>query len=124
MTIQLIEYERDGDNVRFTVSSKELEEHGWKRSKSSTPAAYLTGYLAGKKAQEQGITEAILDIGLKTPRAGMKLYGALKGAVDSGLDVPHSPKIFPSEDRLQGKHIKEDVAETFSKVKDSIENGK
>lgn len=29
----------------------------------------------------------------------------MKGAVDSGLEIPHSKEIFPSEDRLTGKHI-------------------
>ena len=29
----------------------------------------------------------------------------MKGVVDAGIDVPHSPDILPDEDRLSGKHI-------------------
>jgi large subunit ribosomal protein L18 len=33
------------------------------------------------------------------------VYAALKGALDAGLKVPHSPDILPSEERIKGKHI-------------------
>jgi large subunit ribosomal protein L5e len=36
-----------------------------------------------------------LDVGLKPTTVGSKLFGALKGASDGGLDIPHSAKRFP-----------------------------
>jgi len=38
---------------------------------------------------------AVLDVGLARTTTGNKLFGALKGAFDGGLDVPHSEKRFP-----------------------------
>merc|ERR1712039_390159 len=32
------------------------------------------------------------------PKFGVKVFGALKGAVDGGLDIPHSTKRFPGYD--------------------------
>lgn len=36
-----------------------------------------------------------LDIGLARATTGAKIFGVLKGAVDAGLDMPHSNKRFP-----------------------------
>ncbi|MHA2075285.1 MAG: 50S ribosomal protein L18, partial [Candidatus Hodarchaeales archaeon] len=30
---------------------------------------------------------------------------ALKGIIDSGIDIPHSEKVFPDENRMNGQHI-------------------
>jgi len=40
-----------------------------------------------------------LDIGLARTSLGAKIFGALKGAADSGLDIPHNPKKFPGYDK-------------------------
>jgi len=37
---------------------------------------------------------ALLDVGLKATTTGSKLFAALKGAVDGGLSIPHSPQRF------------------------------
>lgn len=104
--LQIIKYETDGDKVQVTVQSKELEKnHGWKHSHKNTPAAYLAGLLLAKKAKEKGIKEAILDLGLQSPMKGNKLYAALKGAIDGGLNVPASEDIFPAEERIKGEHV-------------------
>ena len=42
---------------------------------------------------------ALLDVGCKPTTTGHRLFGALKGAADGGLDVPHSEKRFPGYDR-------------------------
>lgn len=42
---------------------------------------------------------ALLDVGCKPTTTGARLFGALKGAADGGLDVPHSEKRFPGYDR-------------------------
>lgn len=42
---------------------------------------------------------AFLDVGCKTTTTGCRIFGALKGAADGGLDIPHSEKRFPGYDR-------------------------
>merc|ERR1711937_985671 len=42
---------------------------------------------------------ALLDVGCKATTSGCRIFGALKGAADGGLDVPHSEKRFPGYDR-------------------------
>lgn len=42
---------------------------------------------------------ALLDVGCKPTTTGHRIFGALKGAADGGLDIPHSEKRFPGFDR-------------------------
>lgn len=42
---------------------------------------------------------ALLDVGCRATTTGCRLFGALKGAADGGLDIPHSEKRFPGYDR-------------------------
>ncbi|KNC84524.1 60S ribosomal protein L5 [Sphaeroforma arctica JP610] len=37
-----------------------------------------------------------LDVGLARTSTGAKIFGAMKGAVDGGLDIPHNEKRFPA----------------------------
>ncbi|MDP3918901.1 MAG: 50S ribosomal protein L18 [Nanoarchaeota archaeon] len=117
---QLIEYKVNGDVTKVTVTSKQLKTYGWKGYGRNTPAAYLVGLLLGKKAQEKQIKEAVLDLGLYQSRQGTILFAVLKGAVDSGLNISHNSKIFPSDERIAGKHISEDVAKNFEETKNNI----
>ena len=55
-----------------------------------------------KKAQQDS---AILDIGLNRATPGARVFAALKGAVDAGLDIPYGEEILPSEERVKGAHI-------------------
>jgi len=41
----------------------------------------------------------LLDVGCRTTSTGCRVFGALKGAADGGLDIPHSEKRFPGYDR-------------------------
>jgi large subunit ribosomal protein L18 len=104
-----------GDHVFVQASSEHLEKYGWKGSKSNTPAAYLVGYLCGKRALGSGIKECVLDIGLHAPKRGARVFAALKGALDAGLLVPHREEMLPEGDRILGKHI----AEYARRLKDS-----
>ena len=115
MLAQLIDYAEEGDKVLMTTDSNELIAYGWKYSGTNLPAAYLTGYLAGKKALEKGMTGAVLDIGMQASVKGSRLYGVLKGAIDSGLKLPAGEKAFPDEKRLSGQHIS-DYASKLSKA--------
>jgi len=51
---------------------------------------------------------ALLDVGIITTSTGSRVFGALKGASDGGLDIPHSEKRFPGYDR-DGKEYDADV---------------
>lgn len=114
ITIQIVEFGRQGDKVVLSADSKELKKYGWKVNSGNLPAAYLTGYLLGQKAKQKKISEAILDIGLHVSTKGARIYAALKGMVDGGLKIPHNAEILPSPDRLNGKHI-QTYAQTLQK---------
>lgn len=132
MTCQFIEHDSKGDNSLVTVSSKNLASFGWKGSIGNVPAAYLTGFLCGTMAKSKGLKEAVLDIGLHSSTKGSRIYSALKGVVDAGIDIPHSEEVLPPEERTRGRHI-EQYAESFGKkvnisvlfdeVKKKIESG-
>ncbi len=114
-TAQLLITKPEGDRVLAAASAKELAKtFGYKGSLKNTSAAYLTGLLAGFKAKEAGIEEAILDIGLATNRKGSKVYAALKGAIDAGLTVPCSEDVFPTDDRIKGGHVAGNTKSSFS----------
>ena len=102
---QIVEYDTKGDKVLVSAHSSQLTAFGWNFHKGNVPAAYLTGFLVGTKAKAKGLKEAILDIGLRTPTKGSRLFSCLKGAIDAGLDIKSSEEIVPNEDRILGKHI-------------------
>jgi len=116
---QLVKYADKGDVIINSVSSNNLKKYGWDKSTGSIPAAYLVGLLIGKMSKGQ---VAILDLGLQIPVSGSRLYAVLKGAVDSGLKINYSEEVIPTEDRLSGKHISDDVSKAFEKVKQKILN--
>ncbi|MEK6839490.1 MAG: 50S ribosomal protein L18 [Nanoarchaeota archaeon] len=120
ISVQLIEYSPQGDHVLCATTTKELQKkYGWKFASRNTPAAYFAGYLMGKKAQQKNIKKAICDIGLQSITKGSILFSCLKGAVDAGLDIPHSTELMPSADRIQGKHLKTQIP--FQEVKTKID---
>jgi large subunit ribosomal protein L18 len=102
---QVVKYAEKGDIVIASSDSKDLQELGWKGGTANAPAAYLTGLLCGRRALEKGIKSCVLDLGLKRPPSGSNVFSVLKGAIDSGLDIPHSEDSLPPEDRLRGVHI-------------------
>jgi large subunit ribosomal protein L18 len=65
----------------------------------------LAGFLCGQRAKAKGVTEAVLDIGLHSPSKGGRVFAALKGVLDAGIEVPHSEEKLPEEERIEGKHI-------------------
>jgi len=117
--IQFASYEPHGDLIITTTLGSDLKKYGWDGSFCNTPASYLAGYLAGKRASKKGIKEGILDIGLYSPRKGAKIFAALKGVVDAGIEVPYSEDILPDDDRIRGSHIGKDAQ--FEEVKKKIE---
>jgi len=119
ISVQFIDYKHNGDATITSATSVELKKLGWSNT-GNICAAYLTGLLAGKKAKNKKIEEAILDLGLQTSTKGSRIYAALKGVLDSGVKVPHSKEILPSEDRIKGKHISEEIVKKFEEVKKKI----
>lgn len=103
------------DKVIVGISSKILLSKGWaedaKGSLKSIPAAYLTGFILGKMAQEKNISEAILDIGMYRNIQKSRIYAVLKGAIDSGMEIPHSDEALPEI------NPGEKIAKIFEKIK-------
>lgn len=120
LSLQLVEYNPSGDKVLKTVLSSDLKKDGWNHSFKSIPASYLAGVKAGKEFKEL-CDKAVLDIGMHRPHKGSRLFASLKGLVDAGLNIPFSEAVFPSKDRLEGKHIQNSkVGDDFNKVKDKL----
>jgi len=123
VTCQITSFSRDGDKTGFSASSNELKkQYGWQAAGNNAPSAYLVGYLCGKKAAKGKVKEAILDCGVSVPIAKTNVFAAVKGAIDSGLQIPVDEKMLPDEARITGQHIadysknisKEEKKEKFS----------
>lgn len=119
--IQVVESHEAQDKVTATVTSKDLLKNGWESSKAgslkSIPAGYLTGLLLAKKI---GKGKFIVDLGMARTLSGSRVFSVVKGLVDGGLDVSADPKVFPSEDRVAGEHLKPEVKEMIVKVKGGL----
>jgi len=114
-----------GDVIVESAYSHELPKYGVKVGLTNYAAAYCTGLLVARRILtkyglneiyqgqedangedysvedvdgEAGAFRAYLDIGLARTSTGAKIFGALKGAVDGGIDIPHSNKRFPGYD--------------------------
>lgn len=123
--VQLIGHNPCGDETYVSSISTDLKNYGYNKSKSNICAAYLTGLLFGYRALKKGYNFGILDIGLHASTKGSKIYALLKGVIDSGLDIPHDPIVFPDNDRINGKFISEyhksdDISIQFKNTKENI----
>jgi len=114
-----------GDKVMCAAYSSELPRYGLKMGLTNYAAAYCTGLLLARRMLNklgldkhyEGNTEdvgedynveaaddaprpfqCILDTGLKRTSTGSKVFAALKGALDGGLDIPHNEKRFVGYD--------------------------
>lgn len=116
--VQIHKPEILGDKVIASAHSRFLIKKGWNGSRKNIPAAYLTGYLAGKKAMVKGGKDAILYSG--SDKYTQRMAAALKGVVDAGLKIPADPEAFPAEARIKGEHLK--VKNDIEKVKSAIDS--
>jgi large subunit ribosomal protein L18 len=116
--VQIHKPELSGDKVIASAHSRFLLKLGWKGSRKSVPASYLTGYFAGKKALGKGAKDVILYSG--SSRFTQRMSAALKGVIDAGLQVPADKESLPPEERIKGEHLK--VKNDLSKVKSSIDS--
>merc|ERR1712086_228892 len=143
-----------GDKIVAAATSAELTNFGIPVGHKNYAAAYATGLLIARRTlkhfgldqtfkgqaeingeeyhveeEEEGDEKkpfkCILDVGLRRSVVGARMWGALKGAADGGLHVPHSAKNFPGfkpaeekgqepeydaeahKDRIFGGHVKE-----------------
>jgi large subunit ribosomal protein L18 len=106
-TAQLIVPGPQGDETTVSAHSSDLAEYGWEAPTGNLPAAYLTGLLAGTRAVESGLEEAVLDIGLNTATEGSKVFAMQEGAIDAGLEIPHNDSVLAEWPRTRGEHIAE-----------------
>ncbi|MEK6853076.1 MAG: 50S ribosomal protein L18 [Nanoarchaeota archaeon] len=106
---QLVEFTPKGDKILAGVDSFALRKYGWKYSCKNIPAAYLTGFLLGRKAKDKKFKDtSVLDTGLNYPQHKGRIYAFLKGALDAGISVPHGETdLFPEEKKIEGQHVQE-----------------
>lgn len=113
------------DSIEIGVTSKNLEKYGWPKefegSLRSITASYLTGILIGKKILKEKKEIPVFDLGMISSAHKTRPYAFLKGLVDAGLKISHDKKVFPEEDRIEGKHLKENFSETYKEIKSKIE---
>jgi len=152
----------EGDYIVSAAYSHELPQYGVKVGLTNYAAAYCTGLLLARRVLQkfnldkmyQGASEingdyfcvedqddgpgafrCCLDVGLARTSTGAKVFAAMKGAVDGGLDIPHSVKRFPGYDNEEKslnaevhrnhifglhvaeymKHLQEEEEETYKK---------
>lgn len=126
IVVQAIQSMAGGDRTLTATVSKELRKLGWNGGLKNTPAAYLTGLLAGIRTRKLGIKKLVADLGL-FPRTS-RSYAVIKGVIDAGVEVPVGEHVLPPEERLKGTHIreyfekvsKEPFARVFTKVNKEV----
>ncbi|MCG7851003.1 MAG: 50S ribosomal protein L18 [Methanosarcinaceae archaeon] len=125
MQVQLVAPKPEGDITLSSAISTELKKYGYEGATGNTTAAYLTGLLFGLRALDEEYESGVLDIGLAASSAGSRVYAVLKGIIDAGMDVPHNPSVFPSDERIRGEHVAayvegSNLPEQFEAVKEKI----
>lgn len=122
ITCQIAYARIEGDRIVCAAYSHELPRYGVKVGLTNYAAAYCTGLLAARRilhklrldtlytgctdvTGEEYLVEPVddgpgafrcyLDVGLARTTTGARVFGAMKGAVDGGLNIPHSVKRFP-----------------------------
>jgi large subunit ribosomal protein L18 len=108
MTAEVVNAGIEGDKVVACAHSSELaKRYGWLGDTGNISAAYLTGLICGFRALDHGTREVVFDVGLQYPSKGSRIFAALKGAVDAGLQTPFDKAKLPDEKRVTGQHVVE-----------------
>ena len=124
VTCQMVNWSAGGDMVVASVTGSDLTtKYDWPAdlSQKSVPACYLAGFALGKEAISKGCTEAVLDIGLAGSTVGGRVFSALKGMIDAGMEIPHSDVVLPEDDRINGEHISDKIGSAVEATKNKIE---
>lgn len=125
VTAQIAYSRIEGDHIVCAAYSHELPKYGIKVGLTNYASAYATGLLLARRLLKklgldtlyQGTTDVTgdeynvecvedgpgafrcyLDCGLNRTTTGARVFAAMKGAVDGGLNIPHSTKRFPGYD--------------------------
>ena len=118
---QIIESIGAQDKALVSANSKELLKYEWPKERSgslkSLPASYLSGYILGSRAVSSGINNAILDMGLNRSIPKSRVYAFVKGAIESGLNIPCSEKMLPENNRIEGINMKKDIKAVIDRAK-------
>ncbi|KAK3392167.1 putative 5S rRNA binding ribosomal protein [Sordaria brevicollis] len=126
--LQVVSSEITGDKVFASAYSHELKAYGIEHGLTNWAAAYATGLLLARRVLKKlgldetfkGVEEAdgeyklteaaetddgerrpfkcFLDVGLARTSTGARVFGAMKGASDGGIFIPHSENRFPGFD--------------------------
>ncbi|KAL1845384.1 hypothetical protein VTK73DRAFT_594 [Phialemonium thermophilum] len=125
---QIVTSEITGDKVFASAYAHELRAYGINHGLTNWAAAYATGLLLARRTLKKlgldedftGVEEpdgeftlteaaetddgerrpfkAFLDVGLTRTSTGARVFGAMKGASDGGILIPHSENRFPGYD--------------------------
>jgi len=125
----------EGDIILSSAYAHELKRYGMTVGFTNYAAAYATGLLLARRPLTKlkladkylGTTEingedynveelmdgphpfhALLDVGLRRTTTGSRVFAALKGACDGGLQIPHSEKRFVGYDE-EGKKLNAEI---------------
>jgi len=130
VTAQIAYARIEGDVVISAAYSHELPKYGVNCGLTNYASCYCTGLLLARRTLATfnladkyegqveadgemysvedaetgpGAFRAHLDVGLARTTTGAKVFAVMKGAVDGGIDVPHSEKRFPGFDAESGE---------------------
>jgi len=131
VTCQIVYSTIAGDVVMASAYAHELPKYGLQCGLTNYAATYCVGLLVARRILTKlgladtytGVEEAdgesymvepeddaprpfycLLDTGLKRTSTGSKVFAALKGALDGGLDIPHNEKRFVGHDGKKMDH--------------------
>jgi large subunit ribosomal protein L18 len=111
------------DKVIIGMDSRELNKYGWPKeaqgSLKSITAAYLTGYLMGKRIINEKLKNPILDSGMIRVIHKNRIYAFIKGMIDSGIKINCKKELFPEDIRIKGEHLKLKIP--FLEIKSKME---
>lgn len=136
---QIVSAKLQGDVVLAAAYSHELPRYGIKHGLTNWAACYATGLLVARRAltklgladKYEGVTEpsgelelteaiegeprpfkCFLDVGLARTSTGARVFGAMKGASDGGVFIPHSEGRFPGFDP-ESKELDAEVLQSY-----------
>merc|ERR1712167_297057 len=130
---QVLSSKINGDICHAAAYAHELPRYGLKVGLTNYSAAYCVGLLCARRLlkkynldstfegtaevtaefedcyvhgddDERNAFHALLDVGLKPTTLGSKIFSAMKGAFDGGLEIPHSNKKFYGFDADEGEY--------------------
>jgi large subunit ribosomal protein L5e len=138
--ITQITYARlEGDSILTAAYSHELPRYGMSVGLTNYASCYATGLLLARRlltklklgdkykgnsdinGQDYNVEEiadgprpfcALLDVGLRRTTTGSRVFAALKGITDGGVDVPHSERRFVGYDE-EGKKLNADILRKY-----------